>query len=265
MRLSAEGVELRYDRKVVARNLSLEIPDNQVSVLIGPNGSGKSTALKSLARLLRPAGGRVLLDGASIQSLPTKEIARRLAILPQVLTTPEAITVEDLIWFGRHPHRRTVGAPSPQDREMVEWALRSTDTAALRDQYVDQLSGGQRQRVWIAVCLAQQTDLLLLDEPTTFLDVTYQLELLDLLARLNGEEGKTIAMVLHDFNMAAEYADHIFVLAAGELVCQGTPREVLTKETMRTVFSLDVEIGVNPRSGRPLVIPLRRRPVSLPA
>jgi ABC-type cobalamin/Fe3+-siderophores transport system ATPase subunit len=181
MRLQAQGVELAYDRTVIAKDLTLNIPDGKVSVLIGPNGSGKSTALRALARLLPPTKGSVVLDGKSIQDTPTKEVARLLAILPQVLVTPESISVEDLVWFGRHPHRTSLKVPSEADKEAVEWALKVTSTAELRHQHVDQLSGGQRQRVWIALCLAQGTDLILLDEPTTYLDVAYQLEVLDLL------------------------------------------------------------------------------------
>src|SRR3954453_9866532 len=239
MRLQAEGVELAYDRAVIAKDLTLTIPDGKVSVLIGPNGSGKSTALRALARLLPPAKGQVFVDGKSIQDPPTKEVARLLAILPQVLFAPESISVEDLVWFGRHPHRTSLKVPSAADKEAVEWALTVTRTAELRHQHVDQLSGGQRQRVWIALCLAQGTDLILLDEPTTFLDIAYQLEVLELLKRLNETEGKKIVMLLHDINMAAEYAHELFAMKEGRMVAQGAPREILTAGLIREVFGID--------------------------
>jgi ABC-type cobalamin/Fe3+-siderophores transport system ATPase subunit len=259
VRLEAQGVELAYDAKVIAADLTLAIPDGKVSVLIGPNGCGKSTALRALSRLLQPRSGTVVLDGKSIHESSTKEVARSLAILPQVLLTPESISVEDLVWFGRHPHRSSLRGQSAADRDTVEWAMRVTGVDVLRDQHVDQLSGGQRQRVWIALCLAQGTDLLLLDEPTTYLDVAYQLEVLDLLSDLNRDEGKTVAMVLHDFNMAAEYADHIFVMHSGSLVTQGTPEEVLTCQTILDVFGVEAKVVPHPASGKPMCIPLRGR------
>jgi ABC-type cobalamin/Fe3+-siderophores transport system ATPase subunit len=259
MRLQAQGVHLAYDDRVISENLTLTIPDGKVSVLIGPNGSGKSTALRSLARLLPPKKGSVILDGKSIHDIPSKEVARSLAILPQVMITPESISVEDLVWFGRHPHRTSLKLPSEADREAVEWALRVTSTAELRSQHVDQLSGGQRQRVWIALCLAQGTDLILLDEPTTYLDVAYQLEVLDLLADLNEGQGKTVAMVLHDFNMAAEYGDHIFVMKSGQLVTEGPPEDVFTCDVIRDVFGVESKVVAHPVSGRPMCIPLRGR------
>ncbi len=268
MRLQANGVDLAYDQKIIAKNLTLTIPDGKVSVLIGPNGSGKSTALRALSRLLLPRAGSVILDGKSIHDSSTKEVARSLAILPQVLLTPESISVEDLVWFGRHPHRSSLRMQSTADREAVEWAMSVTKVDELRDEHVDQLSGGQRQRVWIALCLAQGTDLILLDEPTTFLDVAYQLEVLDLLSDLNRDEGKTVAMVLHDFNMAAEYADHIFVMSSGKLVTEGTPEEVFTAATIQEVFGVEAKVVPHPASGKPMCIPLRgrlRTPVAVPA
>jgi len=259
MRLQAEGVHLAYEEKVVARDLSIIVPDGKVSVLIGPNGSGKSTALRALARLLKPTSGSVVLDGKSIHSLSTKEVARRLAILPQLLIAPESITVEDLVWFGRHPHRSSLRTPSTDDKDTVEWALEVTGSAEIRDRQVDQLSGGQRQRAWIALCLAQGTDLILLDEPTTFLDIAYQLDVLDLLADLNREQNKTIVMVLHDVNQAAEYAQNVFVLSEGTLVDEGPPETVLTCDMMRDVFGIESQILAHPVSGKPLCVPLKGR------
>ena len=259
MRLQAEGVHLAYEDKVVARDLSIIVPDGKVSVLIGPNGSGKSTALRALARLLKPTAGSVVLDGKSIHSLSTKEVARRLAILPQLLIAPESITVEDLVWFGRHPHRSSLRTPSTDDKDTVEWALEVTGSAEIRDRQVDQLSGGQRQRAWIALCLAQGTDLILLDEPTTFLDIAYQLDVLDLLADLNREQNKTVVMVLHDVNQAAEYAQNVFVLSEGTLVDEGPPETVLTCDMMRDVFGIESQILPHPVSGKPLCVPLKGR------
>ena len=259
MRLEAEGITLAYEDKVVARDLSIAVPDGKVSVLIGPNGSGKSTALRALARLLRPTAGSVILDGRSIHSLSTKDVARRLAILPQLLIAPESITVEDLVWFGRHPHRSSLRTATSDDKDAVAWALEVTGSADIRHRQVDQLSGGQRQRAWIALCLAQGTDLVLLDEPTTFLDIAYQLDVLDLLADLNQEQNKTIVMVLHDVNQAAEYAQNVFVLSEGSLVDQGPPETVLTCDMMREVFGIESQILPHPVSGKPLCVPLKGR------
>lgn len=265
MRLETQGVDLAYADVTIAADLSLRIPDGQMSVLIGPNGCGKSTAMRALARLLPPKRGQVVLDGKSIHRIPTKEVARKLAILPQVLTAPEGISIEDLVWFGRHPHRATLKVPTKKDRDAVEWALAITGVADMRTAHVDQLSGGQRQRVWIAVCLAQETDILLLDEPTTYLDVAYQLEVLDLLADLNRDHGTTVAMVLHDFNMAAEYADHVFVMRDGKLVTQGTPREVFNPGLILEVFGVDSQVMDHPVSGKPMCIPIRSGRPSRPA
>jgi len=259
VRLQAESVELAYDDKVIARDLSITVPDGKISVLIGPNGSGKSTALRALARLLKPNQGSVVLDGKSIHEMSTKEVARRLAILPQMLVAPESITVEDLVWFGRHPYRNSLRSPGSADKEAVEWALDVTGSTALRHRHVDQLSGGQRQRAWIALCLAQGTDLILLDEPTTFLDIAYQMDVLDLLHDLNRDQQKTIVMVLHDVNQAAEYAQHVFVLRDGTLVSEGDAESVLTCDMMRNVFGIESQILVHPVSGKPLCVPVKGR------
>jgi iron complex transport system ATP-binding protein len=256
VRLSGSNLQLRYDDVVVSTDLSIEVPDGQVSVLIGPNGSGKSTLLRALARLLKPKEGAVVLDGKAIQEYSTKEVARRLAILPQVLIAPEAITVEELIAYGRFPQRRSVGGLRDEDREAIDWAMRVTNTIELRDRPVDQLSGGQRQRAWIALVLAQGTDLILLDEPTTFLDIAYQLEVLELLKHLNVAEGKTIVMVLHDINMGCEYAHQLFALRDGRMVAQGAPRDVLTAELIRHVFAIDAHILEHPSSGAPMCVPI---------
>ena len=256
MRLTGSNLALHYDDVVVARDLSIEVPDGQVSVLIGPNGSGKSTLLRALARLLRPKGGAVVLDGKEIEDYSTKEVARRLAILPQTLISPESITVEELVAYGRFPQRRSIGGMRDEDRNAIDWALRVTNTLELRDRPVDQLSGGQRQRAWIALVLAQGTDLILLDEPTTFLDIAFQLEILELLRDLNVREGKTIVMVLHDINMACEYAQRLFALKDGTMVAEGEPRTVLTADLIRTVFGIDSHILDHPSSGAPMCVPI---------
>jgi ABC-type cobalamin/Fe3+-siderophores transport system ATPase subunit len=256
LRLAGSNLALHYDEVVVATDLSIEVPDGQVSVLIGPNGSGKSTLLRALARLLKPKGGAVVLDGQEIHEYSTKEVARRLAILPQTLISPESITVEELVAYGRFPQRRTIGGMRDEDREAIDWALTVTGMRDLRDRPVDQLSGGQRQRAWIALVLAQGTDLILLDEPTTFLDIAYQLEVLELLRHLNEAEGKTIVMVLHDINSACEYAHKLFALRGGVMVAEGDPREVLTAELIRTVFGIDSHILGHPTSGAPMCVPI---------
>lgn len=256
MRLSGTNLVLTYDDVVVATDLSIEVPTGEISVLIGPNGSGKSTLLRALARLLKPKGGEVVLDGKSIASYSTKEVARRLAILPQVLVTPESITVEELVAYGRFPQRRTIAGLRDEDRAAIDWALVVTGMTALRHRPVDQLSGGQRQRAWIALVLAQGTDLILLDEPTTFLDVAYQLEVLELLRHLNETEDKTIVMVLHDINMAAEYAHRLFALREGAIVAQGVPREIVTPGLIRHVFGIDSHILEHPTTKSPLCVPV---------
>ncbi len=197
----------------------------------------------------------MILDGKAISSYSTKEVARRMAILPQVLISPESITVEELVAYGRYPQRRSIGGMQPEDRQAIEWALEVTATKELRERPVDQLSGGQRQRVWIALVLAQGTDLILLDEPTTFLDIAYQLEVLELLKHLNEAEGKTIVMVLHDINMACEYSQRLFALRDGKLVAQGDPREVLKAGLIREVFGIDAQILEHPISGAPMCVP----------
>lgn len=256
MRLGGEALTLGYEQETVARGLSLSIPDGQISVFIGRNGCGKSTILKALARLLKPHSGQVILDGHAIQTLPSREVARRLAILPQSPRAPEGLTVEDLVWYGRHPHRGFFGTQSPADRKAVEWALEVTGVQDLRNKQVDSLSGGQRQRAWIALALAQETNLLLLDEPTTYLDLAYQIELLELLKRLNQETGKTIAMVLHDLNLAAQYAHRLFVVHGGGIMAQGSPRQVLTSDLLQQVFGLRAHIMDHPVTGNPQCIPL---------
>lgn len=256
--LLVEDLTLGYKDRVVIESLDLAIPPGRITAIVGANACGKSTLLRSMSRLLAPRGGHVLLDGKEVHRLPSKELARTLGLLPQSPIAPEGITVSDLVGRGRHPHQRMLSRWSREDDEAVAEALEATRTVDLADRPVDELSGGQRQRVWIAMALAQRTDLLLLDEPTTFLDVSHQVEVLDLLTDLNRSLGTTIVLVLHDLNLAARYADHLIALASGRLHAAGTPDRVLTPETVHAVFGLRSEVIIDPTSGRPLMLPLGR-------
>jgi iron complex transport system ATP-binding protein len=255
-RLHAQDVTVGYGGAPVVHDLTVEIPDGQVTTIVGPNGCGKSTLLRTLARLLAPTSGRVVLDGTPITSLGTRDIATRLSLLPQSPVAPEGLLVRDLVGRGRHPHQRWFAQWSHQDEEVVEAALAMTDTTDLRDRPLDQLSGGQRQRAWIAMTLAQDTDLMLLDEPTTYLDLAHQVEVLELVCRLNRERSRTVAMVLHDLNLAARYSDLVVVMHEGRIVTQGTPADVFTAGLILDVFSLEAEILEDPRTGLPIVVPL---------
>ncbi|WDZ88480.1 ABC transporter ATP-binding protein [Nocardiopsis sp. HUAS JQ3] len=256
--LLVEDLTLGYKDRVVIESLDLTIPPGRITAIVGANACGKSTLLRSMSRLLAPRVGHVLLDGKEVHRLPSKELARTLGLLPQSPIAPEGITVSDLVGRGRHPHQRMLSRWSREDDEAVAEALEATRTVDLADRPVDELSGGQRQRVWIAMALAQRTDLLLLDEPTTFLDVSHQVEVLDLLTDLNRSLGTTIVLVLHDLNLAARYADHLIALASGRLHAAGAPEEVLTPETVHAVFGLRSEVITDPTSGRPLMLPLGR-------
>ncbi|MFE2978131.1 ABC transporter ATP-binding protein [Streptomyces sp. NPDC059258] len=260
-RLTAEGLTLGYGDRTVVDSLDLVVPPGRITVIVGANACGKSTLLRSMSRLLAPRAGRVVLDGKEVHRLPAKELARTLGLLPQSPIAPEGITVSDLVGRGRHPHQGIFSRWNEQDDAAVAAALEATHTEPLAERAVDELSGGQRQRVWIAMALAQQTDLLLLDEPTTFLDASHQIEVLDLLTDLNRSRGTTIVMVLHDLNLAARYADHLIALADGGLHASGTPADVLTEETVRAVFDLDSRIIEDPVSGRPLMLPIGRHHV----
>jgi iron complex transport system ATP-binding protein len=255
-RLAAEKLVLAYNRSVVVDDLTLELPVGGFTVIIGPNACGKSTLLKALARTLVPASGAVLLDDVPIRSLPSQVVARRLAMLPQSPIAPDAITVRDLVGRGRYAHQSLFRHWSVTDEVAVEQALAATGTTELADRFVSELSGGQRQRVWIALVLAQQTELLLLDEPTTFLDIAHQYEVLDLCARLH-REGRTVAVVLHDLNQAARYASHLVVMKDGLIVAEGEPSQILTAKLVEQVFGLPCVIITDPESGTPLVIARR--------
>jgi iron complex transport system ATP-binding protein len=257
-RLVTEAVSLSYGARRVVDAVDLRIPDGRVSVIVGANACGKSTLLRGMARLLRPSGGAVLLDGESIHRLPTRQVARVLGLLPQSPVAPEGVTVVDLVARGRQPHRSSFRRWTAADEAAVTEALTLTGTLELADRVVDELSGGQRQRVWVALAIAQGTDLLLLDEPTTYLDVAHQVEMLDLLADLNRDRGTTVVMVLHDLNLSARYADHLVALAGGRVYAEGTPAEVVTEDTVRAVFGLESLVLDDPVSHTPLVLPVGR-------
>ncbi|MGQ4269659.1 ABC transporter ATP-binding protein [Nocardiopsis changdeensis] len=256
--LLVEDLTLGYQDRTVVEDLDLAVPPGRITVIVGANACGKSTLLRAMSRLLSPRSGQVLLDGEKVHRMPSKQVARTLGLLPQSPIAPEGIAVSDLVGRGRHPHQGVFSRWTREDDEAVAAALEATGTLGLADRPVDELSGGQRQRVWIAMALAQRTDLLLLDEPTTFLDVSHQVEVLDLLTDLNRSMGTTIVMVLHDLNLAARYADHLIALADGRLHAAGAPEQVLTPETVEAVFGLRSRIITDPVSGRPLMLPIGR-------
>lgn len=258
-RLDAQGIQLDYDGRVIVDDLSLEIPSEQITVIVGPNACGKSTLLRALARLLRPTKGGIVLDGTDIHRMVTKAVAKKLGLLPQTPTAPEGILVVDLVSRGRTPHQRLFQQWSESDELAVRQALIATRTLDLADRPIDELSGGQRQRVWIAMAIAQQTDLLLLDEPTTYLDIAHQIDVLDLVDQLNAKQGRTIVVVLHDLNLACRYAHHLVAMRDGKIVATGTPRDVITEDTVRQVFGLDCVVIEDPVSATPMVVPIGAR------
>jgi iron complex transport system ATP-binding protein len=252
--LQAQSLSLAYDDALIIKELNLELPKGKITALVGPNGCGKSTLLKGLARLLKPKAGSVLLGGKAIHQLKTRDLAKILGILPQGPQAPEGLTVRELVAQGRYPHQSWLQQWSTDDEGAVEHALELTHMNTLADRPVDALSGGQRQRAWIAMTLAQETSLLLLDEPTTFLDLAHQLEVLELLKKLNGQ-GRTVVMVLHDINQATRYAHHLVALKAGHVVAQGKPTEMLSSALLREVFGIEADVLIDPRTGVPLCVP----------
>lgn len=254
-RLVARGVHLAYDQRRVVHGVDLAVPTGRVTVIVGANGCGKSTLLRGLGRILRPAEGVVELDGHDLHRMRAREVASVLGLLPQQPVAPEGISVGDLVGRGRHPHQGAFGRWSADDADAVARALALTDTHDLAARRVEELSGGQRQRVWVAMMLAQDPHVLLLDEPTTYLDIAHQVDVLDLLADLNEERGTTVVMVLHDLNLAARYADHLVVMAAGRVVREGPPAEVLDEDCVRQAFGLVARVVADPVTGCPMVVP----------
>ena len=257
-KMLAAGLDLAYGENQIVSALDLTIPPGQLTVIVGANACGKSTLLRGFARLLAPKRGAVYLDGQPIHQLPTRDVATILGVLPQSPIAPDAITVADLVGRGRYPHQGWFRRWTPEDDIAVAEALAATDTADLAERPVDELSGGQRQRVWIAMALAQQTEILLLDEPTTFLDINHQVEVLDLLTDLVRNRGRTVVVVLHDLNLACRYADHIVAMKSGQIAAEGRPVNVVTEQVVKTVFGIDSRIVIDPVSQTPMIVPIGR-------
>ncbi|MFI5776437.1 ABC transporter ATP-binding protein [Nocardia sp. NPDC051570] len=260
-RISAADLSLGYGANLVVDGLSLTIEPGLITTVIGPNGCGKSTLLRALGRLLKPRAGRVLLDGKAIATQKTRDVARIVGLLPQAPIAPEGLTVADLVARGRHPHQSWLRQWSAEDETEVAAALAQTGIAELAERTLDELSGGQRQRAWISMALAQGTDILLLDEPTTYLDLAHSLEVLDLVDRLHDELGRTVVMVLHDLNLAIRYSDRLVVMRAGRIIAQGAPADVIDATLLREVFGLRAEVHTDPVSGRPMIVPIGARHV----
>lgn len=254
VRLSAEQLDISYGDRAIVKNLSLSIPDKKITTIIGSNGCGKSTLLKALTRVIPHQSGSIVLDGADIAKENTKKLARKIAILPQTPENAPGLTVGELVSYGRFPYQTGFGRLSAEDHDIINWALDVTGTQFFKYHPVDALSGGQRQRVWIAMALAQETEMIFLDEPTTYLDMAHQLEILELLQKLNEEQERTIVMVLHDLNQAARFADHLVAMKNGEIIKAGTSQEVITAKVLKTVFRIDAEIGLDPRTQKPICI-----------
>lgn len=252
--IETEKLDIAYDDHLIVEALNIKIPQGKITSIIGPNGCGKSTVLKAVGRILKPRNGMVYLNGDDIRGLSTREVATRMAILPQTPSAPNGLTVNELVAYGRFPHQRGFGKLTPEDKKIIQWALSATKLTELQNREVDTLSGGQRQRVWIAMALAQQTDLILLDEPTTYLDMAHQLEVLELLYELNRKQGCTIAMVLHDLNLAARFSDYMIAIREGTIIRHGNPDQVMTREVLKAAFCIDAEIVHEPRTGRPVCL-----------
>ncbi len=255
--IRVNSIQAGYSEKVIIEDLTIDIPIGKTTAIIGPNGCGKSTLLKSLGRILNIKKGAIYLDGKDIHKMPTRELAGKLAILPQSPISPEGLTVEELISYGRYPYQKGLGRLKAEDKKIITWAMEATNLEELRYETVDNLSGGQRQRVWIAMALAQETDVILLDEPTTYLDMAYQLEVLELLEELNKEHGCSIIMVLHDLNLAARFADYMIAMGEGKIIKAGTPEEVMTQDVLMDVYQIHANIVSEPDSGRPICMSYR--------
>ncbi|WP_066365773.1 ABC transporter ATP-binding protein [Neobacillus fumarioli] len=254
VRLYTKHLNIGYGERIIVKDLSIGIPDRKITAIIGANGCGKSTLLKAITRIHKYESGAVILDGKNIANENTKALARKMAILPQTPESVSGLTVAELVSYGRFPYQKGFGPLTKRDYEMIEWALQVTRTSEFKDQSVDALSGGQRQRVWIAMALAQDTDIIFLDEPTTYLDMAHQLEILELLEKLNVQQGRTIVMVLHDLNQAARFADYIIALKTGQIVKAGSSEEVMTRDVLKEVYQIDAEIGRDPRTNKPMLM-----------
>jgi len=254
VRLYTNDLCIGYNERLIVKSLNIQIPDKKITTIIGPNGCGKSTLLKALTRIITPQSGTVVLDGKQISNENTKVLARKMAILPQTPESPGGLTVGELVSYGRFPYQTGFGRLTKRDYEIIDWALEVTGTKEFKHRPVDALSGGQRQRVWIAMALAQETEIIFLDEPTTYLDMAHQLEVLELLQKLNKEQERTIIMVLHDLNQAARFADYIIALKNGEIVKAGSCEEVITHDILKRVFHIDAEIGQDPRTNKPICL-----------
>ncbi|MBD7906744.1 ABC transporter ATP-binding protein [Sporosarcina gallistercoris] len=254
VRLATENLQIAYGEQLIVDDLSVTIPHKKITAIIGANGCGKSTFLKGMTRLIPRHSGKILLDGEDIANHKTKALAREMAILPQTQEAANGLTVAELVSYGRFPYQSGLGRLSANDFDVMNWAMMVTNTNSFRDRQVDALSGGQRQRVWIAMALAQETDIIFLDEPTTYLDMAHQLEVLELLQKLNIEQERTIIMVLHDLNQAARFADYLIAMKDGKIIKAGTSEEVIEPAILRDVFRIDAEIGMDPRSGKPMCI-----------
>ena len=252
--LSVEQLETSYEKFTVFRDLNLEVKEGQITTIIGPNGCGKSTLLKTMGRILKQKKGKVFLQGKDLQKIPTKEISKQLALLSQTPTAPSQLKVEELISYGRYPHRNNMNKWSKQDQEAIEWAMDITKTIAFRSRPLESLSGGQRQKVWLAMALAQDTDIILLDEPTTYLDMAHQLDVLQIVENLNRERGCTIVMVLHDINHAARFSHEMVAMKGGEIIKIGTPAEIMTREVLRSVFDIEARLMTDPYNGVPVCL-----------
>ena len=253
-RLSTNNLTIAYNKKIIINNLEIVIPERKITSIIGPNGCGKSTLLKAVGRILKPERGSVYLDGIDIYTLNTKEVAKKMSILPQSPKAPSGITVGELVSYGRFPHQHGLKKLTVEDKKIIQWAMDITKLSEYEVTLVDNLSGGQRQRVWIAMALAQQTDIILLDEPTTYLDLAYQLEILELLYRLNKEQGCTIAMVLHDLNLASRFSDYIIAMRSGKIIEYGTPDEVICEDVLKKTFNINADIIKDSTSKKPICI-----------
>lgn len=252
--IKTKDLNISYGNLDIVKDLNLEIPKGKITTIIGANGCGKSTILKTIARILQPKSGDIFINDKNIKDQSSKELAKTMAVLPQSPQAPSGLTVEELISYGRFPHQKGFGKMKKEDKDIVSWALEATGISEFRDRKIEALSGGQRQRAWIAMALAQQTDILVLDEPTTYLDLAHQLEVLNLLEELNKKQRTTIVMVIHELNNAARFADHMIGVKKGKIACQGSAYEVMTKENLKELFNIDAEIVSDPRTNKPVCI-----------